>query len=96
MTRAQQVVDRIDAAAFNYDVESRISLDEISLDEARTDSIDMRLAEFVVFVSECSSRRALSLIRAVSTETPLKRLAIALVATRADIRTAQPQSQAGP
>jgi len=91
----QRAVDRTDTSALISDLDPRISvdeisLDEISLDEARTDRIDMRLAEFVVSVTECSSRRALSLIRSASKETPLQRLSIALAATLADIRTTRP------
>jgi hypothetical protein len=62
---------------------------ESHIDEVRRDGIDMRLAEFVVAVTECSSRRALSLIRGASNETPLQPLAIALAATLADIRSAE-------
>ena len=75
MTPAQPVVDRTNTPAVIYD-DSLVSLDEISLDEARTNRIEMRLAEFVVSVTECSSRRALSLILAACRNaTPLQRLA---------------------
>ena len=86
----QRIVARCDASALVYDLDPRISLDEISLDEARIDCIDIRLAEFVVSVTECSPRRALSLIRGASKETSLNRLAVALAAALADIQTAEP------
>ena len=86
---AQPVVDHSNSSALLCDVYSPTKLDEISLDEARMDRIYMRLAEFVVCVTECSSRRALSLIRGASNETPLRRLAIALAATLIYIRTAE-------